>query len=378
VAGIVSEVPRDGERRFGPLVTTGGRLRFLDLARGLAIVFMVLQHVQLLFAVDSGEHSAVGLTFLLLGTAPAAPVFMVAMGFLFGSSSKAGVRYGVVRGLQLFAMGYVLNALRFTLPLLLNGDPRLDEFFGSPWVPLLEVDILQLAGLSLMVLGPVKRYVRGPWIVVVAAAAIAVVAPLLWGGPGSPALDPLWGTGEWVSFPLFPWLAYPLLGLALARFTARAPSASRLLRVWTLTGAALIVVGALLMLLVPDAGAILAVGDYFRSGLQVQLILAGFVLLWLAALWWLDRSLSWRVVPRYLTSLSRNITAIYVIQWLLIGWLAIALGVFDQPSWLAALLGVPILVVSHLLALGYERLTPHGRAASRTRSSRPGPPSSPR
>jgi hypothetical protein len=254
----------------------------------------------------------------------------------------------------------------------------LDEFFGSPWVPLLEVDILQLAGLSLMILGPVKQYVRGPWLVVAAAAVVASVAPLLWGRLGSPVLDPLWGTGEWVSFPLFPWLAYPLLGLALARFTTRSGSASRLLRAWALTGAALIVVRTLVVLFAPDAGGMLAVGDYFRSDLPIQLVLAGFVLVWLPFLWWLDRRLAWRAVPRYLTSLSRNITAIYLIQWVLIGWLAIALGVFDQPSWLAALLCVPILVVSHLLALGYGRLTPHGRAASRTRSSRPGPPSSPR
>ena len=82
--------PKSGERRFGPLLTTGGRLRFLDLARGLAIVFMVFQHVQILFAVGSGEDSSVGVAFLLLGTAPAAPVFMVAMGFLFGSSSRTG------------------------------------------------------------------------------------------------------------------------------------------------------------------------------------------------------------------------------------------------------------------------------------------------
>ena len=46
---------------------------------------------------------------MLLGTAPAAPVFMVAMGFLFGSSTRTGVRSGVVRGLQLFALGYAFN-----------------------------------------------------------------------------------------------------------------------------------------------------------------------------------------------------------------------------------------------------------------------------
>ena len=223
----MSDVPQNGERRFGPLVTTGGRLRFLDLARGLAIVFMVFQHVQIIFAVSSGEDSALGVTFLLLGTAPAAPVFMVAMGFLLGSSSRTGVRSGVVRGLQLFALGYVLNLVRFSVPLLVSGDPHaIDVFGGTWWGPLFEIDILQLAGLSLIVLGPVKRYVRDPRLVLALAAAVAIVAPLLWGvGGGNVVLDPLWGLGDWVSFPLFPWLAYPLLGLALAGFTVRATSA---------------------------------------------------------------------------------------------------------------------------------------------------------
>ena len=100
-------IPGAGPRRaFGPLLTTGGRLRFLDLARGLAIVFMVFQHVQIIFAVGSGEDSALGVTFLLLGTAPAAPVFMVAMGFLFGSSSRTGMRERAsVRGLAAVRSG---------------------------------------------------------------------------------------------------------------------------------------------------------------------------------------------------------------------------------------------------------------------------------
>lgn len=237
---------------FGPLTLDDGRLRFLDLARGLAIVFMVLQHVQLLFAVGSGEDSALGATFLLLGTAPAAPVFMVAMGFLFGSSARTGVRSGVVRGLQLFALGYALNLLRFVLPLLVRGDQQAIEVFGGTWCgPFFEIDILRLAGLTLIVLGPVKRYVRDPRVVLALAVAVATVAPLLWGvGGGSVVLDPLWGLGEWVSFPLFPWLA-------------------------------------------------------------------------------------------------------------------ITLAVRDQPSWMAALLGVPILVASHILALGYGRLAAGWRGRRR-------------
>jgi uncharacterized membrane protein len=343
-----------GARSFGPLVTTDGRLGFLDLARGIAIIVMVFQHVQLLFAADSGESSPLGLAFILLGTAPAAPVFMVSMGFLFGTSSRTGVRSGLRRGLLLFALGYLLNLLRFTLPALLTGGPLVDQYFGGPLPPLFEIDILQLAGLSLIVLGVVKRYVRGPWPAVLLALAVAAVAPLLWGVWGAPVLDPLWGTGEWVSFPLFSWLAYPLLGLALARFARRAASAPRLMHAWALAGLGAAVVGGALVLAAPDAGGILAVGDYFRSGLPMQLLLAGFVLVWLPALWWLDGRLAWRLVPRYLTSLSRTITTVYLVQWVLIGWTALVLGVYDRPSWEAALLGVVMLAASHLLALTYE------------------------
>jgi hypothetical protein len=252
------------------------------------------------------------------------------------------------------------------VPLLVHSDAQiLAVFGGTRWGPFFEIDILQLAGLSLMVLGPVKCWVRAPW-GIAALAAVAAVAPLLWGLGSGPLLDPLWGTGDWVSFPLFPWLAYPLLGLALALFTRRADSAARLMRGWALAGLGALLVGGTAVLLAPNARGILAVGDYFRSGFSMQLLLAGFVLVWLPAWWWLDGRLWWRLVPRYLTSLSRNITAVYVIQWLLIGWSAIVLGVNDQPSWVAALLAVPVLVASHLLALAYARIWPPWHPRRRT------------
>jgi len=53
--------------------------------------------------------------------------------------------------------------------------------------------------------------------------------------------------------------------------------------------------------------------------------------------------------------LSRHLTPVYVIQWILIGWLAIAFGVVDLEPAVAATLAVPILIASHLLALAWDR-----------------------
>ncbi len=246
-----------------------------------------------------------------------------------------------MRGLQLFALGYVLNLVRFSVPLLVSGDPHaIDVFGGTWWGPLFEIDILQLAGLSLIVLGPVKRYVRGPG-----------PRPGAGGGGGDRLAAPV-GSRRRERRPR-PAVGARRVGvvpaLPLARLPAARPRARRVHRPGDLRasadaglgarGGCAALAGVALLAFAPGPGGILAFGDYYRSGLPVQLLLAGFVLLWLPLLWWLDRRLSWVLVPRYLTSLSRTITAVYLIQWVLIGWLAIVFGVFDLASWQAALLG---------------------------------------
>lgn len=353
---------RPATRAFGPLTTVHGRLRWLDLARGLAVVFMICQHVQIMFAADAGEGTFIGELFLLLGTAPAAPVFMVAMGFLFGAG-RADVGRGVLRGIELFLLGYLLDFLRFTVPLLLAGTAAAPEQtaaltaeLGGPWQALLTVDILQLAGLSLVILALLRPVLRDPRLVTLLALAVFALSPLLWDSPGGPVTDPLWGRGELVAFPLFPWLGYPLLGLAFAQAVGRATDEHRLMLRTTVWGAFTGAVGLALVLTVPFSGAVFAFGDYFHSGLPVHLAIVGFVFLWLPALWWLTTRLPDNALFRYFTSLSRLLTPVYIIQWVIIGWSAIVFGVYDLAPWTAALLALPVLAASHLLALAWARL----------------------
>jgi len=198
-----------GEIRTGPRE----RLVFLDLARGLAIVFMVLQHAVLLFATGQGEGSVLGKIVLLLGGAPAAPVFLFIMGIFLGRPDRK-IGRGVRRGLKLIALGYLLNLLRSTLPSLFTGPEIASATVpASPLASFWAVDILQMAGLSFVLLTLLRRYLPFRWVWAILAAAVAFVSPLLWHWGGPSGVYALWGNRDDVFFPLFPWVVYPLAGM---------------------------------------------------------------------------------------------------------------------------------------------------------------------
>ena len=241
---------------------------------------MVFQHVQLLFAVGSGRTRRSARSFC--SSAPPQPPPCSWSRWAFCSAaSRTGVRSGVVRGLQLFALGYALNLVRFGLPLLLKATRTPSRSSAARVGSFFEIDILQLGGPladrpragQAVVRDPrlVWRWRRRSW---------PPVAPLLWGvGGGSARPRPAVGVGERVSFPLFPgsptrFSDWPWPGSPRGRppppgscARGRWPERRR-----CLSGA---------RWLVPAGAGVLAFGDYYRSGLSVQLLLAGFVLLWL-------------------------------------------------------------------------------------------------
>ena len=89
------------------------------------------------------------------------------------------------------------------------------------------------------------------------------------------------------------------------------------------------------------------VGDYSRCGLQVHLVIVGFVLIWLWIFSYLEKRLIGTQLADLLIFWSKNVTAIYIIQWVLIGWGMLFLGYQQLTPAEAALIGLLMTLLAH-------------------------------
>lgn len=321
------------------------RIYFLDLARGFAIFSMFLQHCMIIYEKTAGEGDTIlGNIFILAGTAPAAPVFLLIFG-IFLVKSKDSFRQTLLRGVKLLFLGYLLNFLRFTLPfgisgidnvLYLQDESSLSLFFA--------VDILQLAGLSIFILLFLKKYSHSTLLFPILILFILLLSPYLWGKfPQIPFFLPLWGTGKNVYFPMFPWIIYPLLGMYISQYLFNGELLGKVLKKFFMTGIACFCAGILLFNIFP-------IGDYHRSGLSIHLVIIGFIFIWLP----LCQVIIFKIpINNQILQLfffwSRNVTSIYCIQWILFGWSLLIFEANQQLDYIAALIGVFVLILTHLL-----------------------------
>ncbi len=305
------------------------RLPEIDALRGLSVGMMIVVHTLLYFATAETQRRGLGHVILVLGKATA--TFVVCLGISFPLSRRRATGAALRRGLRLLAYGYALNFAKFIVPLyvfrtlpaallielgLRPGDPA-----NLPFLLLLG-DILHLAGLSTIVLAGL-RYLRGGRLAALGlAAAVALAAPLLWGlRPADPAAaycsDLLWGATYTVFFPLFPWLAYALVGYALGAAYQRWGSQPRTFYAWVGGGGLLALgLGLLLGRAYPTAWQGV---DFYRTGPAGVLALSGLTSLLVAVFRMVARH--WPAgLLRGLTFLSRHVTSLYALSWVAIYW----------------------------------------------------------
>ncbi len=307
---------------------------------------MIMQHCMIMYGVNGGEGSALGDLVLLMGTAPAAPVFMLIMGIFFLRAND--LKATALRGIKLIIMGYLLNLLRFVLPVLLAGNypPSGPD---SPLGLLLAIDILQMAGLSLIIMSAIRRLPPISWLLL--ALLVLLISPLLW-----PLQHPdiLWGSGQNVYFPLFPWAFYPLLGMYWGSLFNQTGNRARFMKRSAQVGAGLMLAGGLIWAFVDTPW--LPVGDYYRSGLGVHLVITGFVLIWLWEFRLIEQRVAGSKPAELLIFWSKNVTSIYMIQWILIGWGVLLLDYQKLSPTIAVAVGLLMTAITHALTKSWIKL----------------------
>jgi len=203
-----------------------GRIGYIDWMRGLACLLMFQTHCYDSWLGGAARKSTFFGWSQLGGTLPA-PLFLFIAGISFALVTDRMRRKGISanqiaattirRGAEILALGLLFRVQEFAL-----GQP------WSPWTDLLRVDILNVIGVSLMLMGVACRITKtraeNTVLAGVVAAGIAMLTPPLW-----TTHQPRWlpwylesyingvhnlGTPQHWLFPIFPWSAFAFAGLA--------------------------------------------------------------------------------------------------------------------------------------------------------------------
>lgn len=330
------------------------RIDSFDIPRAIAIALMVIVHTLMMYASPAALQQPMTKLLMLSGTAPGAPTFMFLMGFYFIYARPKPMRCYLVRGLQLILMGYLLNILRFLIPaefILLLRVPA--EVF-APWTPLLffkTIDILQFAGLAMIIMTAIRCFCKRPVVILLIMAAVTLSSPFLWGihsgmVPVDWLLDLLWGTDIFVTFPLFPWLVYPLAGYLFGLALISIQGQDTFFSSSCLLGLFLYITG----MVISAANPTFHYGDYFRAGYGGTICMLGFVTCYISSVELLCRKIGVKGRIKGVSYLSDNLTELYFIHWIIIGWSMVS-GYTDKLSLTECFFVMGVVAVLSLLVL---------------------------
>lgn len=349
---------------FSDTVIRTGREYELDWARTFAIIFMVLVHVLL----DGGIFDVKGTVAIVvgyLGGPPAAPVFMFLMGISMVYSRKNTPELLARRGVNLLIMAYALNIVRDTIPyVILRG-------LGIEWClsftdSLLLLDILQLAGLSFLLMALLKKCKASIPVMLVFTLIMQIAGDFLahFTDFSESALRYVFGlffyTFEYSCFPVMQWFIYPVLGYCFGCLLQRTTDKKRLYTYMFLIGigyGALIILG--LLAANYDIISMFITDSYYSPNLVQHAFYLIAVLLMLPICYFISSVIKCRPVVSVVSLLSSNVTAIYVMQWVIIEWTLFVMYIVDvevlPQNWMF-LFSAATLAISAICAVWYHKI----------------------
>lgn len=294
-----------------------------DLLKGIAAILMIQVHIIELFATHDIFKSNSGQLLLFLGGPPVAPVFMIIFGYFIAGSKKSTFQL-ILRGAKIIALGILLN-LVLNCNLILSVNKGLLEIDILPYI--FGVDILALAGLSIIIIAILKKALDNGFVLIIPFIIISAFLGnfLLEYTTEQPiskyVLSLFYGASWWSYFPLFPWLAYSLTGILFYKIQQNYDlNLLNKAKIKIILGACF-----LLFLTLTIQYAITTASDlpaYYHHGLIFFLWVISFLFFYTFFIGQIDKLLGDTILFIYLKWLGKNITIVYIIQWIIIGNIA--------------------------------------------------------
>lgn len=222
------------------------RLAYIDWMRGLACLAMFQTHCYDSWLGEPARQSKFFKWSQIGGTLPA-PLFLFLAGISFAmvtdklrsknTPPRQIARATISRGAEILGLGLLFRVQEFVL-----------GFRGAPWTDLLRVDVLNIIGVSMMLMGllcwvfstagdsadPTAVRIRNTVAAAIVSLSIAMVTPPLWTTWRARWLP--WFLESYINgvhifdkpqpwlFPIFPWAAFAFAGLAVG-FVLMLPAA---------------------------------------------------------------------------------------------------------------------------------------------------------
>jgi uncharacterized membrane protein len=324
------------QQPVSPLKT--GRLDFIDLLRGWAVIVMIEVHV-FNATLTSEAMGAWYFEYIKFINGLVAPSFLFASGLAFAITTRRKLNEYLSFGKPLFrqigrllfilAIGYLLHLPKF------NFDQLLTQATERSWRIFFQADVLQCIAMSLLcmqLLLVVLRSERSLYSTLLGLGiAIIFLTPVIWGIDFWPLLPaPLAGYMNGIhfqffpGFPVFPWTAFVFAGAvtgylflesrSVPEVEGQNPGETAMMIKLLWWAPAVILVSALIE---PALAGLYPVYDYWKFSPSFTLLRIGIVMILCATMYFYEKKRT--VSPRSLVTLiGRESLIVYAIHLLLI------------------------------------------------------------
>ncbi|KAL0225706.1 hypothetical protein P9112_013030 [Eukaryota sp. TZLM1-RC] len=306
----------------------------MDMARGLSVILMIFHHVIIYFAHYDLWDSPV-LIWSLHGPGSVAVMFMFIMGINAADSEKNNARTLAKRGLKILIFAYFLNFVRDQLPLILSCTfqslcPE-DVYLDGYWDMLFILDIFPFVGLCFLYIAMLRHFEINKEGQLTLTAILVLIFSLFEKHSDPTPIFGYFFLGDWYLcyFPFRSWVIFPVFGALIGSYYRPYGSLTKdsvpmkKLLIIALIGWITLFIGMFIFYPQLDHYGFQDETNYYHQDpLTNFFFLCQNVLLLETLKLLMARNLVPSILFRYIKWMSRNITAAYVVSWLVITWFA--------------------------------------------------------